>query len=970
MSMIYKEGTASLTKGSPVLKGKDTYFLNPIFNVGVGQIVQVKTGDNVYVNSIKEVVDNETLILSFDSLEDVTDGEIVIMITMVDSISDTANKLLGMTRGLVQFETEMTKWFTSMDKKIIITLPDGTKKEVYTLQAIMEQVAQNEKEMQELLQNSEQKVNDMVDKAQTDVNNVVTDGTNKINQAVDKADKEVNDAIASGTDKINTMLTESQDRIDKTIEDTEIKVDTELGKIDEKIGNRIDGKVDKSGDIMTGSLISKGYLKSDGGEVNASEGNNSIAIVVQNSVQQIVTKTGDSGYIRNTLPDHNGKLLAEGDYGVGGRQTLGDKDLNDIKIPGDYQQDRSADATPARNYPINVAGYLNVKQTVNGWGNGCIQQYHIYAGVGYFQRTWNGSAWSGWERFMIRGDYGLGYKANNNNNPPQNIFNDANEITFSGFGTGNAKSVNFFDYGAPLISAARFGGSDSTGQVFQLQSRVSKTNNEIAYRTRNVNEWTDWLKLAVLDTVQTQTFKGAVKARILDVESGNDYFGMRIHANGTPAFYSYRNGKGYDYMLPNISQGGYLWVNATPATLAWGSYTDGANLARLTFKITSTGDQAHFGTDKTNLFLQAVDKNGSTADIKFPRNSGDSWGGVFRKSGSSYTMYEPNGSPIIENNGNFETRFYGLGSKPSQDHLMVFMRNSDKMFGVNYRGTDNKTATVFRVDCANKVAKINEIPVLVEGDFGLGRAGMGKPQNISCFQGVPSASVQGFPTNGAGFQSTYQTNRRAQMFMSTQGIVFTRFSLRDELVDVTTPWNTVYSSKNTTVDSNGFIKRASPVIKVFGDGSFEVNDESEGSIVEKISNGVYKINNVLGLNSDESWGGSSGGFEIPIDNNKLPMIWLDYEVESDGSIILKTYHREHKDVPPFARNLKRGYSDGDPCDIPNGRFVSVRVNMPEGSIFNQMMNKVEQEDKEMESNPFYKEERAFPNIIFNKKGDL
>ena len=181
MSMVYKEGTASLTKGSPVLKGKDTYFLNPIFNVGVGQIVQVKTGDNVYVNSIKEVVDNETLILSFDSLEDVTDGEIVIMITMVDSISDTANKLLGMTRGLVQFETEMTKWFTSMDKKITITLPDGTKKEVYSLQAIMEQVAQNEKEMQELLQNSEKKVNDMVDKAQTDVNQVVTDGTNKIN---------------------------------------------------------------------------------------------------------------------------------------------------------------------------------------------------------------------------------------------------------------------------------------------------------------------------------------------------------------------------------------------------------------------------------------------------------------------------------------------------------------------------------------------------------------------------------------------------------------------------------------------------------------------------------------------------------------------------------------------------------------------------------------------------------------------
>ncbi|WP_306310589.1 phage tail fiber protein [Xenorhabdus aichiensis] len=40
-----------------------------------------------------------------------------------------------------------------------------------------------------------------------------------------------------------------------------------------------------------------------------------------------------------------------------------------------------------------------------------------------------------------------------------------------------------------------------------------------------------------------------------------------------------------------------------------------------------------------------------------------------------------------------------------------------------------------------------------------------------------------------------------------------------------------------------------------------------------------------------------------------------------------TYHREHPNVPAFARNTREGYSDGDLIDIPSGRFVSVRVQM-------------------------------------------
>lgn len=133
---------------------------------------------------------------------------------------------------------------------------------------------------------------------------------------------------------------------------------------------------------------------------------------------------------------------------------------------------------------------------------------------------------------------------------------------------------------------------------------------------------------------------------------------------------------------------------------------------------------------------------------------------------------------------------------------------------------------------------------------------------------------------------------------------------------------------NTTVDSNGFIKIASPIVKIKGDGSAEFNMESEGCIVTRDDVGVYTIKGCFGLNSDAAWGGLDGGFEIPIDINKQPRIWLDYSVKYDGSVTIRTYHRTHPNSPEFARNEIEGFLDGDPIDIPYGCFISVRVQMP------------------------------------------
>lgn len=143
---------------------------------------------------------------------------------------------------------------------------------------------------------------------------------------------------------------------------------------------------------------------------------------------------------------------------------------------------------------------------------------------------------------------------------------------------------------------------------------------------------------------------------------------------------------------------------------------------------------------------------------------------------------------------------------------------------------------------------------------------------------------------------------------------------------------------NTWVDGNGFIKQSSPIINIFADGSFETNDESDGATVERTDIGVYKISGVLGLNADALWGGIDGGFEIPVDRNKQPRIWLDYKICPDGSVVIKTYHRINTSSPAFAQNRIGAYdasgaftetvADGDPVDIPSDSYVTVRVQMP------------------------------------------
>lgn len=146
-------------------------------------------------------------------------------------------------------------------------------------------------------------------------------------------------------------------------------------------------------------------------------------------------------------------------------------------------------------------------------------------------------------------------------------------------------------------------------------------------------------------------------------------------------------------------------------------------------------------------------------------------------------------------------------------------------------------------------------------------------------------------------------------------------------------------------DSNGFYRTSSPpIIKIWGDGTSELNDESEGATVVRVDTGVYKVSGVLGFNSSPEWGGADGGYSVPQNGNGLPLLWLDFEIAPDGDITIRTYHRTHSDAPEFARNLigiRNGdgsftetVRDGEPVDIPAGRWIDLRVEMPHNSLWN------------------------------------
>lgn len=140
----------------------------------------------------------------------------------------------------------------------------------------------------------------------------------------------------------------------------------------------------------------------------------------------------------------------------------------------------------------------------------------------------------------------------------------------------------------------------------------------------------------------------------------------------------------------------------------------------------------------------------------------------------------------------------------------------------------------------------------------------------------------------------------------------------------------VFTDYNVTVDANGFLKAASPIARLSGApekmtddylngftlaGSVAVNSEAEGVSTERVSVGVYKVTGSLGF-AEEGW-----NIEVPQDVNGNRLCFVETSTGKDGTIYVKVSKRRF-DVDTAA------IVAGDPMDIPDGRWIDLRLEMP------------------------------------------
>ncbi|WP_010115295.1 hypothetical protein [Acinetobacter sp. P8-3-8] len=143
-----------------------------------------------------------------------------------------------------------------------------------------------------------------------------------------------------------------------------------------------------------------------------------------------------------------------------------------------------------------------------------------------------------------------------------------------------------------------------------------------------------------------------------------------------------------------------------------------------------------------------------------------------------------------------------------------------------------------------------------------------------------------------------------------------KFYLRGCLLSL--EWRTpvlIRHSGNTSVDSNGFIKAASPIIKLLAN-KIESNEEAleQEPIFEKVDVGHYLLKNTEGF-SDDGW-----YIEMPKDANGNVLVAVQYQQIEDNTIEVKTFVKKFdEETGDIVPNLEK------PRDIPAGRWIDIRL---------------------------------------------
>ncbi|EPV1386380.1 pyocin knob domain-containing protein [Escherichia coli] len=266
--------------------------------------------------------------------------------------------------------------------------------------------------------------------------------------------------------------------------------------------------------------------------------------------------------------------------------TLNTEDLNTINgnMAGVYKQQLSANATTARNYPVQFAGSLRVYQTGANGNSSCVQEYTTFHEGRQYTRICNNATWTAWKE----------------------SYNADSVIPIANGGTG-----------ANTVAAAR-----TNLQINRLTQGASYTdlmsnNNTTRLRVQDNNAWggsdgTNWIALGLGQGGTGATTAAAARVNLaLDrlVQIAGDQ--TRLYAGDGKTYFEVGNG-----------------------SRAWGVY-DGNTSTWKPLDIAQGGTGAtNVAGIKTNLGLDVFVSGGTQTIIQSPNktnymyvNDSGVWGG-------------------------------------------------------------------------------------------------------------------------------------------------------------------------------------------------------------------------------------------------------------------------------------------------------------------------------------------------------
>jgi hypothetical protein len=317
----------------------------------------------------------------------------------------------------------------------------------------------------------------------------------------------------------------------------------------------------------------------------------------------------------------------------------------------------------------------------------------------------------------------------------------------------------------------------------------------------------------------------------------------------------------------------------------------------------------------------------STIDTsKLVKKSGDEITGQMRFSPTSYGIkfLHENGNELVlrPSGDSFIYAYYDAESERWANKLRYVSNNNTWRFeNVDDVTINNKSvlktgdAVQLLGDLSN--TNLNNLTGFNEGIYFQGKNVQATSENNYPVNQAGTLQVLKNGADGAGCCQIYTAYRNARQFIRN----YRGGSKSWE------PWIEQITSGNSTVDSNGFLKKASPILRLFANDNIEeadgfkksrcalVNDLADGVTATRIDVGHYEIHGSLGF-AKEGW-----YITLPEDANGNKKFFAEYSVDENNIITVKTYTKkfDFESCQIVA---------GKPIDITEGRWIDIRLEMP------------------------------------------